>query len=175
MPPRRREAVLFCCLLLLQSDRTVFTPDVGFRGVWRSHSGAHRFHSGWYSRLYTTLASSSQFIRQLGKLKLKRRFWCASQRRGFWESDVHGTWTEVGRRYPTRKTLSMLCILECQKESSSPCVTCMVIFFIVKTLVFGKLFRKRKEWPLLCTGLHTPLLSRRWQLSLELENQLLYP
>ena len=68
--------------------------------MWRSHSGAHRFHSGWYSRLYTTLASSPQFIRQLGKLKLKRRFWCAPRRRGFWESDVHGSWTEVGRRYP---------------------------------------------------------------------------
>ena len=85
-------AFLFCYLLLVQSDRVVFSPDVGFCFVWRRRSRERRFHSGsnsgWSLQLYMTLASLPQFIRHLGKLSLKRQFWCAPRRRGFWEHDV---------------------------------------------------------------------------------------
>ncbi len=45
MPLGHRDALLFCYLLLFQSDRVVFAPDVGFRFVWRRRSRARRFHS----------------------------------------------------------------------------------------------------------------------------------
>ena len=68
-------AFLFCYLLLVQSDRVVFSPNVGFRFVWRRRSRGRRFHSGsnsgWSLQLYMTLASLPQFIRHLGKLSLK--------------------------------------------------------------------------------------------------------
>ena len=52
------------------------------------------------SQICMAFASSPALWRDVLRLKLKRRFWCAPRRAGFWESEVCGTWQEVGRRYP---------------------------------------------------------------------------
>ena len=101
---RRAKAFAFSLLLLLQSDQAVCFPryDVDIFHTrdchkpkrWRSSSSAMA------SQICMAFASSPALWRDVLRLKLKRRFWCAPRRAGFWESEVCGTWQEVGRRYP---------------------------------------------------------------------------
>ena len=84
----------FSFLLLLQSDQAVCFPryDVGI--FQRSHTRDRNPHHP------IRLPRFVRLLHLLLRLKLKRRFWCAPRRAGFWESEVCGTWQEVGRRYP---------------------------------------------------------------------------
>ena len=52
------------------------------------------------SEIYTAFAYCPALLREILKLRLKRRFWCAPRRAEFWKSEVCGSWQEVGRMYP---------------------------------------------------------------------------
>ena len=99
------KALLFAAFLVLQSDKAVFVADNNIGSFRKSRIFAQKVkcrcrRPAMASEIYTAYAYCPALLREILKLRLKRRFWCAPRRAGFWESEVCGSWQEVGRMYP---------------------------------------------------------------------------